>query len=353
MGLSLQKNPFFIKLFHWEYWPFGVVYGPVLPVYFWYALKAKSFFFFSTSNPTIKNAGFEMESKFEIDKIIPEQYRPASIYFEPATDINIIQLQIQEQQFSYPLIIKPDIGGKGIGVKKVNTAIELNDAIKLFPVPFIIQPFLALPNEIGLFFVKMPSQEKGKITGVVRKEFLKVTGDGKSSILELLQKNSRYVLQIPALKKILVNDINNVLPNGITKTLVPYGNHSRGCLFLDDTHLVTEKLEASFNKICGSINGFYYGRMDIKYNTWPELEEGKNFSIIELNGAGSEPTHIYDPRHSIFFAWKEILRHWKLLWQVSTKSKTLHHLKYMSRKEGMQMFADKNAYNKKCGSAFR
>jgi hypothetical protein len=30
-----------------------------------------------------------------------------------------------------------------------------------------------------------------------------------------------------------------------------------------------------------------------------ELEQGINFSIVELNGA--EPTHIYDPKHSLFF----------------------------------------------------
>ncbi len=293
-----------------------------------------------------------MESKFEIDKIVPLKYRPLSIYFEPNTDINIIQQQIQQQQFIFPLIIKPDIGGKGIGVKKVNTVAELTNAINHFAVPFIIQPFLTYPNEIGLFFVKIPGEEYGKITGIVRKEFLKVTGDGKSTILELLQKNSRYILQIPALKKILTNNMNDVIADAVTETLVPYGNHARGCLFLDDSNLITQKLEKSFNKICEEIDDFYYGRMDIKYNTWAELEEGKNFSIIELNGAGSEPTHIYDPKHSIFFAWGEIIRHWKLLWQVSVKSKTLYNLKFMDRKEGLRMFADKREYIKKCERAF-
>jgi hypothetical protein len=352
MAFSLKKAPFFIRLFHWEYWPFAVVYGPILPFYFWYALRARSFFFFSTSNPFIKNAGFLMESKFEIDKIVPLQYRPPSLYFAPSSDLCIIQEQIKKQQFSYPLIIKPDIGGKGVGVKKVNTATQLSETIKKTPVPFIIQPYIAYPNEIGLFFVKIPGEDKGRITGIVRKEFLKVTGDGVSTILELLQKRGRTILQIPALKKLLLNDIYRIIPAGVTEILVPYGNHARGSLFLDDSHLISPKLEASFNKICAAINGFYYGRMDIKYNTMQELEEGKNFSIIELNGAGSEPTHIYDPKHSIFFAWKEIIRHWKFLWKISVKNKTTYKLSFMSRKEGMQMFADLKAYNKKCENAF-
>jgi hypothetical protein len=198
----------------------------------------------------------------------------------------------------------------------------------------------------------MPGKTVGKITGIVQKEFLKVTGDGISTILELLQKNSRYILQIPVLKKVLGNEMYKVIDKGVIQILVPYGNHARGCLFLDVTHLASLKLEAIINKICSNIEGFYYGRMDIKYESWEDFEEGKNFSIIELNGAGSEPTHIYDPKHSLFFAWKEIITHWKLLWLISTKSKALHNLKYMSIKEGMQMFAERKGYNKKCNNNF-
>lgn len=292
-----------------------------------------------------------MESKFEIDKIIPPKYRPPSIYFEPSASVSIILQQVKENQFSYPLIIKPDIGGRGVGVIKIDNETALIDAVKKFPVPFIIQPFLAYPNEIGLFYVKMPDEAEGKITGIVKKEFLKITGDGQSTIFELLQKDKRHVLQIPALQKVLVNDMERIPEAGVTETLVPYGNHARGCLFLDVSHLITPELEVSFSRICGTINGFYYGRMDIKFNTWEELEDGKNFAIIELNGAGSEPTHIYDPVHSVFFAWKEIIRHWKLLWQVSGINKKENGLQYMTIKEGMQMFAEKKAYTKKCQSA--
>lgn len=351
--IKFNRKRFFIRLFNWEYWPFAFVYGPILPVYLWYAIRAKSFFFFSASNPAIKNAGFDMESKFEIDKIVPEIYRPRSIYFEPSTSIAFIKQQIDEQQFSFPLIIKPDIGNKGTGVKKVDTISELEIAVKKFPVPFIIQPFVAFENEIGLFYVKVPGHEKGKITGIVKKEFLKVTGDGIHTILELLQMNSRYVLQIPALKRILAGDIERVIAPGQTEILVPYGNHARGSLFLDKTDLITPKLEETFNKVCGQIKGFYYGRMDIRYNSWEELEVGKNFSIIELNGAGSEPTHIYDPRHSIFFAWKEILRHWKLLWQVSKESRSIHQLPYMRHTDGVNMFRERKAYARICMLAFK
>jgi hypothetical protein len=352
MRSILKRSPFLIRLLNWEYWPFAVVYGPILPVYFWYSLRARSFFFFSTSNPTIKNAGFQMESKYEIDAIVPQQFRPASIYFEPFTEVTKIKYRLVQHQFNYPLIIKPDIGGRGMGVKKVSSDEELQVAVTGFPVPFIVQPFIPLPNEIGLFYVKIPGHASGQITGIVRKEFLKVTGDGQHSILELLQQNNRHILQISALKKTLSTDINRVIPSGTTEILVPYGNHSRGSLFLDDSHLISPGLIKTFNTICSQIPGFNFGRMDIRYNSWEELEQGKNFSIIELNGAGSEPTHIYDPRHSIFFAWKEIIRHWQFLFRVSKKNRDLLQLSYMKHSEGMRMFKENKLYNKKCSAAF-
>jgi hypothetical protein len=98
--------------------------------------------------------------------------------------------------------------------------------------------------------------------------------------------------------------------------LVPFGNHNRGTAFLDGNSQITHKLEQTFNNILKSVPGFYYGRLDIRYNTFEELEGGKNFSIIEINGAKSEPTHIYDPQHSFWFGQKEIFRHQKMLKKI-------------------------------------
>jgi hypothetical protein len=42
-------------------------------------------------------------------------------------------------------------------------------------------------------------------------------------------------------------------------------------------------------------NPGFFGRMD-DVQLFAELENGKTF-VVELNGAASEPTHIYDPKH--------------------------------------------------------
>ena len=39
---------------------------------------------------------------------------------------------------------------------------------------------------------------------------------------------------------------------------------------------------------------------------------------MELNGANSEPAHIYDPKTSLIDAYKAIFKHWNILFDIST-----------------------------------
>jgi len=336
---KIKSIPFFIKLFNWEYWPFAVVYSPIYPVWFWYSLKAKSFFFFGASNPTIKNAGFLMESKQEIDALLPEKYKPLTLFFSFDTKPEIIIDSIREHKLNYPLIIKPDIGMQGKAVVKVDSNYELLSAASRFTVDYIIQPFIPFPKEMGIFYVRYPNDEFGKITGIVEKEFLTVTGDGVNTIEQLINQTPRYILQLPVLRKTLGKRIRSIPGKNEEEVLVPYGNHVRGSLFLDSTYKNNPQLEALIDKVCKSVNGFYYGRLDIRFNSFEELVADKNWSIIELNGAGSEPTHMYDPKHSLFFAWKEIIRHWKMLYEISIQNKK-KGFPFLSYSEGKKMLRE-------------
>ena len=348
---KIKSQSFFIKLLHWEYWPVHVVYTPIYPVWIWYCIKARSLFFFGASNPTIKNAGFLMESKKEIDALIPEKYKPLTLFFPSNTAIAKIKKELNLQQLPYPLIVKPDIGLQGKAVVKVNNDNELNNAINQFTVDYIIQPFIPYPKELGIFYVRYPNDQYGKITGIVEKEFLTVKGDGICTIEELLKLNPRHILQIPVLRKTLGQTIHTVIKKDKVSVLVPYGNHVRGSLFLDSTGKVSKQLETLIDKVCQSIEGFYYGRLDIRFNSYEELQEDKNWCIIELNGAGSEPTHMYDPKHSILFAWKEIIRHWKMLYKVSMQNKRKGY-SFLTYKEGITMFKANNQYVNKLNKIY-
>jgi hypothetical protein len=322
------------------------VYGPLYLYWFGLCLKARSFFFFNTSNPTIKNGGFMMESKKEIYDLIPEQYYPPTLFFKTATLEETLLKSIKDSGLKFPLIGKPNIGEKGMSVKKLKDEYEVIDYVRNSKVDFLIQEFIPYRNEVGIFYYRFPNEEKGHLSGIVRKEFLGVRGDGRSTVEKLLKQNKRYVLQLPVLKRTFGEELNNILNDGEELILVPYGNHVRGAKFIDDSHLIDEELTHSIDAVCRQIEGFYYGRLDIRYNTWEELRQGEKFSIIELNGAGSEATHIYDPKHSIFFAWKEIIRHWKILWRISRMNHHPVKRPYMNISSGLQMFRDNTRYLK-------
>jgi hypothetical protein len=333
---KIKSYPFIIRLFNWEYWPFHLIYAPVYPVWLWYCLGARSFFFFGASNPTIKNGGFLMESKKEIDRLIPAKFKPLTLFFSVNTPGKKLIDTLKYHQMQYPLIIKPDIGMKGKAVIKVNNEKELLSAASQFTIDYIIQPFIHYPREVGIFYVRYPNEKEGRITGIVEKEFLTVIGDGVSSIKQLLYKKPRHRLQIQILKKSFGSIMDIVLKSGEEKILVPYGNHVRGSLFLDSTYKNSVQLQSVIDKASRLIRGFYFGRLDIRFNSFEELAEDKNWCIIELNGAGSEPTHMYDPKHSLFFAWKEITRHWKLLYEVSMQNKERGY-PFLAYKEGIVM----------------
>ncbi|HEY6975221.1 MAG TPA: hypothetical protein VH396_02960, partial [Chitinophagaceae bacterium] len=329
MFRRILYHPFFIRLFHWEYWPFNAVYGPVLPYWLWLCVRARSFFFFNTSNPTIKNGGFLLESKKEIYDIIPREFYPGTLFFKAGIKHAELLKALEKSALQLPLIAKPDIGGKGRGVKKFNTTYEIVEYAKESKVDFLLQEFVPYKNEAGIFYCRFPDQPKGFISGIVAKEFLKVKGDGNSTIEELLQKEKRFILQLPSLRNLYKEKLQEVLKKDEDHLLVPYGNHARGAKFIDAHYMINERLSDTIDTIAKQIPGFYFGRLDIRFNTWQQLSEGKDFSIIELNGAGSEPTHIYDPAHSIFFAWKEIIRHWNILYKISRLNHNFHKLPYM------------------------
>ncbi len=347
--VSSQKRqiPFLIKLFNWEYWSFSVIYAPIYFYWFYLCIRAKSLFFFSASNPAIENGGFLMERKSDIFKIIPQQYFPKTFLVQTGfTQQQIVEL-IKEQNFVFPVIVKPDIGFKGSGVRKIQTPELAAVYIHACNFPMLVQQLIPYKNEVGIFYYRFPWATKGKISGIVAKEFVTVTGNGISTVEELIIKHPRYVLQLAAIKKMPEIDLTIVLPEGQQKILVPFGNHARGAKFIDVSNKISVDFENSIDEICKQIPGFYFGRLDVMFNNWEQLAKGKNLSIVELNGAGSEPTHMYDPSHTIFFAWKEIARHLKLLYRISIWNNKNNAAPYLSFKEGINMFRQNSTVEKK------
>jgi hypothetical protein len=328
---------FLHKLMHWEYWPFEIVYIPIYFLWIFYALKARTIFFFNASNPTMTNGGFVMDSKIEIYNMIPQKYYPTTKFVAERIPFTQVISILNQSKISFPFIVKPDIGLRGSGVKKIHSIDELKDYHTKANFDYLLQDIIPYENEIGVFYVRFPNETKGKITGIVAKEFLIVNGDGKLTVRELIKQNPRFELQLKTLEKEFKGKLETVLAVNEKCNLVPFGNHCRGAKFIDASHLISPKLNEVINTMCLEIEGFYFGRMDLMYNTFEELEQGKNFLLVELNGAASEPTHIYDPKHSIFFAWKELARHITYMYKISVQNHK-KGIPYLSHKEGMKQY---------------
>ncbi len=278
-----------------------------------------------------------MESKKAIYNLIPQKYYPKTELIKEATPLNEILKTIEKSNIKYPFIAKPDVGLRGSAVKKIHNPEELELYNKKADFDYLVQDLIPFENEVGIFYVRYPNEKIGRITGIVAKEFLIIEGDGIATTEALIKKNPRYALQLKALRLEYGKQLLNVLPKGEKLNLVPYGNHARGAKFIDVSHWISPKLTETINEMCLQIPGFYFGRLDVMYNNLEELERGENFAIVELNGAASEPTHIYDPKHSLFFAWRELAKHITLMYKISVENHK-NGVPYLSHQEGMKEY---------------
>ena len=328
---------FIIKLTHWEFWPFEVFYFPIFIYWIWLSAKARSFFFFSASNPGIQTGGMMGESKFSILEKIPDEFKAKTIFIKKEILFSDLMEKIKMNELNFPLIFKPDVGERGIGVEKINKEEEAEKYILLNKKDFLIQEYISLPVELGVFYYRYPDEEKGLVSSVVRKDFLKVTGDGHSTIDALIEAYPRARFQTKRLQRKIETLRSEILPANKTIELEPIGNHCRGTTFLDAADIIDEKLSATFDLISKPIDGFYYGRYDLRCESIESLKEGKMLKIMELNGAGAEPAHIYQPGFSLLKAYKILFRHWRVMYEISLANHR-KGVEYISLKEMKEIY---------------
>ena len=266
------------------------------------------------------------------DQLPPSSY-PKTIYILHDLPFEEVKRKISESGLSYPFIVKPDVGMKGILFRKIDNDDQLKKYHERIPVEYIIQELIDLPVELSIFYYRHPAEMKGTISGLIQKELLEVYGDGKSTLWELILQHPRAKFRLEEMKLRHEHRLQRVLPKDKHFYLSYAGNHNRGARFINLYHLADEKLLKIFDELSHYTDKFYYGRYDIKCITLDELKEGKNYSILEFNGCGAEPNHIYDANISLWQAYREILKHWKVLFEIS-KYNHENGVRYWSYKKG-------------------
>lgn len=238
--------------------------------------------------------------------------------------IEAAQVYMLAEELDYPIVLKPDYGQRGLDVCVVRSEQELVDYLSGSSVDIIIQEHIA-GLEFGVFYTRYPENDRGTVFSITEKHFPVLVGDGQSSLEHLILENPRTHYMARFLLDLHRPRLSMVLPLGEQFQTVEIGSHCRGSLFLDGCDKLTPALEARIDALCQEVPGFCFGRFDIRAESELGFVEGTAFKILEVNGVTSEATHIYDPQHSVFYAWRILCRQWRVAFEIGAQQRKLGH----------------------------
>ena len=327
----------------WEYLPWWLANVPVYGFYLWFAGRARHLFFFSNVNPAIPLAGAMGESKWDILQLLPQTHVPPMVFIPANTPVEAVAEKLADAGISFPLIAKPNVGERGFLIKKIENLDDLSAHLSRYPTDFILQQLLLEPMEASVLFHRFSDGRFG-ITSLCIKAFLTVKGNGTDSVGQLMLGNTRSALQYERFKNEFPEILSKVLPAGQALLLEPIGNHARGTKFLNGNPHINARLVETFRELCTQIEGVRYGRFDLKMDSLEALQRGE-FQIMELNGILGEPAHIYDPEFGMWRAYRDLYRHWRIIYRLHRDQKQ-QQIQPTSIRAGIQIIRDYFKYKK-------
>lgn len=312
------------RWFRWEFWPMWLFYAPVAIWLLWLSVRYRGISTITASNPGIQDGGVVGESKFQILSNLPARWTvPAALVDSPAAHERTQQVLavIQERGWKLPVILKPDVGQRGTGVRLIRQAEEVEAYCAAETGRILIQPYHRGPYEAGIFYYRFPDERRGRILSITDKQFPVLVGDGRATVEDLIWAHPRYRLQANTFLTRHRHLLNRVLQRGEALQLAIAGNHAQGTLFRDGWHLWTPALEQRVDTIAQAYPGFFIGRFDVRYADVAALRAGNDLAIVELNGATAESTNIYDPQRSLTSAYRQLFTQWSLVFAIGAANR--------------------------------
>jgi hypothetical protein len=275
---------------------------PMVAQWLWLSLRHGSATLPSAANPAITAGGMAGEGKLEYFAGMGATALAATAAHTSIVNAGVAGFAEAEAAMaaaglSYPVIAKPDIGWCGFGVRLVRDEMELVAYLEKFPRDerVILQRFVTYDGEAGLYYMREPGEPAGRLTGMVLRTHPRVVGDGVRSIAELiaadprLRRLGRDGSSEPCRDTRAVPEVNEIARVSIT------GSTRVGGLYRDATAMITPEMTEAIDAIARDMPAFHLGRFDLRYESLGALRAGKGFSIIEVNGAGAEAVHAWDP----------------------------------------------------------
>jgi membrane protein DedA with SNARE-associated domain len=328
---ALFRNPSLQRWLQWEFWPARLFYLPIGVNYVRLGLKYRGFNLPTIANPGMYTGGLVGESKFatlqQLSRTAPGFTVRSGLITQSERGARLEQFQrlVDEHALSLPLVLKPDIAQRGSGFKLVRAWQDAEEYLAQVGSDIVVQEYAPGPSEAGVFYYRFPHEPKGRIFAITEKIFPAIVGDGVLSVEQLILADPRasivaktYLQRHRAIR-------GKVLGANESLKLVEAGNHCQGCIFRDGMHLWSQALEDRIDQISQNVPGFFIGRYDLRYASDADIKRGENFKILELNGASSEATSIYDSRNSIFRAYATLFRQWDLVFAIGAANRALGH----------------------------
>lgn len=314
-----------------EHWPGWLFYTPVVMHWLLLGCRYGNWTLPTAANPHIESGGLCGESK---TSILDQVAAPARDWVAPyATmvtgddDGETARIAMARAGLLLPLVVKPDIGCHGAGVRLVDDAAALERVLAEFPrgVTLVLQEFIPFDGEAGVFYVRRPHEAAGRITSLTLKHAPLLRGDGRRTIRELVLGDARLRKTARQFFARLGARADDVLPAGEKLRLVFTGNHCKGSVFRDGRAEITPALTARIDAICRSLPDFHFGRIDLRFRDGASLRAGDAFRIIEINGVGSEATHIWDPEARLLDAYRTQFEHYRTAFEIGHEMRRRGH----------------------------
>ena len=198
------------------------------------AFKHRSLTIFTAVNPAMPAGGFKGESKNDIYELLgrsdvaqPFMLRHKLLRLgEPVADrMRQAQRLIDEHHLHFPLALKPDVGERGKNVRFVGTLSELQSEIAAAKTDLILQESVS-GEEISIFYYRYPGDAIGHIFSITEKRFPTVTGDGHTTLEELILNDRRAVCLAEKYFEQNRERLDQIPAEGENVQLINIGTHS-------------------------------------------------------------------------------------------------------------------------------
>ncbi len=306
-----------------ERMPKWLICVPLTLQWFWLALRYRSLTLPTAANPAITSGGLVGEGKLEYfagmgSLALSATARYCAVSTASSLSDGELHRVLSCAGLDFPLIAKPDLGLCGYGVRRVSGMPELQAYLAAFPAneTVVLQQYLPQEGEAGIFYARDPLSTHGRITGLTLRYFPRVTGDGHRTLAELIAADPRASRLARSHRHQCSHDDQRVPADGEVVRLATVGSTRVGGLYRDGCSHITPELTQAIDAIARDMPMFHFGRFDVRFDKLQELRAGTGFTIMEVNGAGSEAIQAWDPETGLLDGFRMIFEKQRLAFAI-------------------------------------